>query len=563
MRLRHLVISSLVAASFAAVAAEAPGAASVGQVEANLTIETSDKPLETVLQWISRRAGVNVVCNEAEQPRITLRLVNVTWQEAVQQIAAKYDLVVEKRSDRVWVLTRPPKVRMEFQEARLGVVLEALARQANVNIVFSDIDASKRVTMTLNGVPWKHALDVIVRDVGYAWVEREYNIIQVVTPDKLQKDLVTRIFPLNYTPAETLKDIASQNLGSDGKVVVESRTNSLILTGTLPAIEGAERILTRLDQRTRQVHVSMKFVEFSDSDVRKIGFDSIGAEFSLANAGVVGSTFRPFAAVPTATVGMASYSAPYAAANSSSTNTLTPRSSSNGNFSGTFSFEAISFLNSTEVLQEPSLLMLDNQQAKIEIGRELRFAEETVTTEQTNTTRTLKEAATSPVKDGVTISVTPHITGDGYISIDLEASNELATLQTFTNKVDAEATDATTIQLPQKDITKVKTTIMVADGRTGVIGGILKNSNVEKQGEVPLLASIPVLGYLFKKNETTVERRNMTIFITPRIIHTDGKGEHAQRIQALRDRLTGVNAKPVSEAASPAAVAPAPARAGE
>ena len=143
MHLRHLVISSLAALSLGV-----PGVAlSAAEVGANgptdggsllITLETSDKPLETVLQWISRRAGVNIVCNEAEQPRITLRLVNVTWQEAIEQIASRYDLVIEKHSERVWVLTRPPKVRMEFQDARLTVILEALARQANVNIVISD-----------------------------------------------------------------------------------------------------------------------------------------------------------------------------------------------------------------------------------------------------------------------------------------------------------------------------------------------------------------------------------------------------------------------------------------
>ena len=117
MRLRHLVITGIAALAIGAPAglraADAPPAEPTASN--TLTIETSDKPLDTVLQWISRRTGVNVVCNEQDQPRVTLRLVNVTLQEAVEQISAKYDLVVEKKSDRIWVLTRPPKVRMEFQ----------------------------------------------------------------------------------------------------------------------------------------------------------------------------------------------------------------------------------------------------------------------------------------------------------------------------------------------------------------------------------------------------------------------------------------------------------------
>jgi len=542
MRLRHLVISSLVAAAMGVPAlaadpqASAPAASTSGQgSDANLTIETSDKPLEVVLQWISRRAGVNIVCNEQDQPRITLRLINVTWQEAVGQIATKYDLVIEKKSDRVWNLVRPPRVRMEFQDARLGVVLEALARQANVNIVFSDIDTEKRITMTLNGVPWKQALDVIVRDVGYAWIEREYSIIQVVTPDKLQKDLQTFIHQLNNAPADSLKAIAEQNLGADGKVVVEPRTNSLILTGTAPAIESTAKILSKLDTRPRQVQIAMKFVEFSDAEAQKIGFDPLSATFDIANVGTMAAGFRPFAATPTAGAALASVAG--------------ARPSSSGNFSGTAAFEAINTLENTEILQEPTILMMDNQPATLLIGREIRFAEETVTQENNSTVRSLKEAATSPVNDGVTIVVTPQITADGSVLIKLDAKNEEAILQTYSNKADAGAVDASTIQLPNKSKTNLNTVIMVQDGRTAVIGGILRNKNVETRGTIPLLGDIPVLGYLFKKTTTSVDRRNLTIFITPRIIHTDGKSEQEIRNQQLREDLRGRSAKPAAVAA--------------
>lgn len=538
MRLRHAVISLLAAASVGAPAVAADSTVLPGAPgsEANLlTIETSDKPLETVLQWISRRAGVNVVCNEPDQPRVTLRLVNVTWQESVQQIAQKYDLVIERKSDRIWVLAKPPKVRMEFQDARLGVVLEALARQAGVNIVFSDIDADKRITMTLNLVPWKHALDVIVRDVGYAWVEREYNIIQIVTADKLQKDLQTRILQLNNSTAESLKDIAAQNLGGDGKVVVDARSNSLILTGTAPALDATERMVAQLDARTRQVQISMKFVEFSDSDVQRLGFDPFTLGFDVANLGHLDTAFRPFNAVPTSSIGLA--------------RSLASIPKTTGNISGQLTLEAIQLLNSTETLQEPTVLTTDNQQALIEIGREIHFSEEKVTQENLSTVRTLSEAQTSPVKDGIVIKVTPHITGDGFVTINLEATNDEVTLETFTNKNDPNDPNASTIRLPQKKITKLATTIMVADGKTGVIGGILRNVQGQRDGSVPMLGDIPILGHIFRKTESTLERRNLTIFITPRIVRFDRASEYEQKKAEMRERLIGPRPQaPVVEA---------------
>lgn len=542
MRLRTLVMSTLALVTLGsslvhaaeALAAPAPAGAPGGDSSSQLiTIETSDKALETVLQWISRRAGVNIVCNEVDQPRVTMRLVNVTWQEAVQQLAAKYDLVIEKSSDRIWNLTRPPKVRMEFQDARLGVVLEALARQANVNIVFTDIDADKKITMTLNGVPWKEALDVIVKDAGLAWIQREYNIIQIVTLDKLQKDLVTRIYPLNYTQAVDIDKAIAGQLGDGGKSVVDAPSNSLVVTATPPALEAIAKAIQSLDARTRQVQIEMRFIEFSNSDVQRVGFDPVNLGMDVANFGQVSGAFSPFTATPTATLGAA--------------RTLSNIPTTTGNISGAATFEAIATLTSTELLQSPSVLTLDNQTAEIIIGREIHFAEETVTQDNGTTVRSLKEAQSSPVKDGIKIKVKPHITSDGFVSVVLEASNDEAALKTFTNKANANDANASTIKLPEITQTKVVTTIMVQDGKTGVIGGLLRNRSVDTEAHVPLLGDIPILGWAFRKTETTLEKRNLTIFITPRIIHVEESSEFERRRQELKTKLSGIKPKAAAE----------------
>jgi len=532
MRLQHLLIPSLAALVMGAAPAvetvtdPTPGAAPAGEDGSSITIETSDKPLDTVLQWISRRAGVNVVCNEEDQPRITVRLVNVTWQEAVQQIAAKYDLVVERTSDRVWQLTRPPKVRMEFQDARLPVVLEALARQANINIVISgEVSQDARVSMTLNGVPWREALDVIVRASGYAWIEQEYNIIRIVSPSAVQKDLVTRIYHLNYTQAPDVAKVLEATRSADGKVVVDARTNNLIVTDTPPAHDKLVLILEKLDSRTRQVLISMKFVEFIDSDVQKLGFDPINLTMDVANVGQLGAAFSPFNATPAATVGLA--------------RTLTNVPTTTGNVGGNVTFEAITSLNSTEILQEPQLLTLDNTEAKIFIGRKVSFAEETVSNENGVLIRTLQEAKSSPIEDGITITVTPSITTDGFVSLKLDAKFEDGVLRTYTNKANPNDPNASQIQLPEISVTQTTTSIMVADGRTGTIGGLLKNRGSQDVRKVSALGDIPGLGWLFKKKTDSVERRNLTIFITPRIIRLDQKSEYEQRLDQMKERLGG------------------------
>jgi len=539
MHLRHLVITSLAALSIgvpgtSAFAGDAP-APSGSDAGLLITLETSDKPLETVLQWISRRAGVNIVCNEAEQPRVTLRLVNVTWQEAIEQIATRYDLVVERKSDRVWQLTRPPKVRMEFQDARLTVVLEALARQANVNIVISDdVDANRRLTMTLNGVPWREALDVIVRSTGYAWIEQEYQIIRVVSQDKLEKDLRTKIFHLNYTNSNEMIPVVQGTLSKDGKVIKDHRSNSLIITDTPVALDAVTKIISTLDSRTRQVQLELKFVEFSNADAQKIGFNPLTMNFDLKDIGHFTPTFTPFNDVFGGGLDFSNVNG-------------TP--SSSGNFTAAFAFEAITTLSSAEVLQAPQVLTLDNTMAKIRIGKEIHYAETTVTQNPNGSGSliTLKEATSSPVKDGITIELTPHITTDGFVSVELKATNEKVDLIQFTNGKSPSSVDFVAIQLPTKNSTELTTSIMIADGKTGVIGGILSNQSKEENRQIPLIGTIPGLGWLFKKRTESIEQRNLTIFVTPRIIPMGDKSEFEERKLRLRERLSGLDLRPQAQ----------------
>jgi type IV pilus assembly protein PilQ len=537
MKFRHFVVSSLAALCVGGLPAHLTAAETKPLSDEELqkiNIEAVDRPLDTVLSWISRRAGVNVICFEAEQPRVNMRLIDVTWQDAVEQIADKYDLVIEKSNDRIWKLTRPPKVRMEFQDARLTVVLEALARQANVNIVISDdVNSQKRLTMALNGVPWREALDVIVKATGYTWVEQKYNIIRVVSKENVQKDLQTRVFHLNYTKAESVEKSVAVALSADGKLVFDGRTNSLVLTDTPLNLDAASAIISQLDTRTREVLIEMKFVEYSTIEAQKIGFDPISLGLDIADFGRVAGSFTPFASTPSATVGGYRYPGP----NVDPFVGPGPVPNSTGNVSGALTFEAIATLLSTEVIQTPQLLTLDNTAARIQIGREIRFAEETVTQEQGVTVRTLKEAASSPVTDGITIDVVPHITTDGYVSIELTAKDENATLQTFTS-------GTSSISLPQKATNQVKTTIMVADSQTAVIGGILKNKVTEQDNHIPGLSSIPVLGWLFRKKEDQVEQRNLTIFITPRIIANHDRDEMHEASLRLREKISGLPLKP-------------------
>ena len=541
MRLRRsrcFAISSLVTLALGIpVLGAAESVPTAGQLPDAVTIETSDKPLETVLQWISRRAQVNIVCYEQDQPRITLRLANVTWQEAVESIATKYDLVIERKSPRVWVLSRPPKVSMSFQDASLPVVLEAIARAADVNIIMSGevSGGGKRLSMTLKGVPWRQALDVVVKTVDLAWVESEYSIIRIVSPGSLAKDLQTRILRVNYGTADDMA-AALKPVLTEGTVLVDKISNTLILSGTPNGLDAAVRIAEQLDQRTREVLIEMRFVDYSVTDVQTLGVDPISLNFDIEHLGNFTQRFSPFG-----NVGMTTMSRIGSGPATSNLNSVTA------------AFEAVASLNSTDIIQSPQILTLDNTEAEVTLGGELHFAEESVSTENGQTIRSLKEAATSPVKDGILIKLKTHITADGYVRIELEAENSDVKLQAFTS---GSGETASTIQLPQKTTTILKHTIMAADGHTAVIGGLLRDKDIEQRGHVPGLGTIPVLGWFFRKQSKSVEKRNLTIFITPRIIPFGQKNDYEKGLEALKTRLSGVQEAAPAAGAGKAGQAP-------
>ena len=527
MRLRSLAIPSLVLLALGIPVVGAGESPAPAQLSETVTIETSDKPLETVLQWISRRAGVNIVCYEQDQPRVTVRLANVTWQEAVESISSKYDLVIEKKSPRVWVLTRPPKVSMSFQDASLPVVLEAIARAADVNIIMAgDVAGSgKRLSMTLKGVPWRYAFDVVVKTVDLAWVEQEYNIIRIVSPSSLQKDQRTYVLQVNYANIEELAVSLKEAMGS-GTITVNKGSSSLTLKGTPVEIKAARDLAEGLDVRPRAVLIEMKFVDYSTSDVQGLGFDPISLNFDIENIGRLSQEFRPFGN----------------ASQSFTTQSLLTRGNTAPTnsrlLSAAAAFEAIATLDSTDIIQSPQVLTLDNKEAKFVIGRELRFAEQSITQENGTTVRTLKEAQTSPVKDGINVKVTPRISADGYVEITLVASNSEAILEEYV--VGAGTETESSIQLPQKSNTDIESIIMIGDGRTAVIGGLLKDKDVKRNGHVPGLGTLPVLGFFFRKERQEVEKRNLTIFITPRIIPLGKKTDYDRSLEELKASLSGV-----------------------
>ena len=167
-------------------------------------------------------------------------------------------------------------------------------------------------------------------------------------------------------------------------------------------------------------------------------------------------------------------------------------------------------------------------------------AEQVTVTTQNGSETNLQEADSSPLTSGITIKVRPHITDDGFVTMSLDATDSTASLAEVT--VSGES-----IQLPDEREKRVRTNIMVADGDTAVIGGLLSNQVDETDQWVPLLGRVPILGYLFRNESETVTQRNLTIFITPRVVQMDEVDDLEEAKILLREQLSGLDLTPDPE----------------
>lgn len=418
--------------------------------------------------------------------------------------------------------TEPGLVSLDFQDADIRNVLKVLAFKSGVNIVAAP-DVTGVVNIELKDVPWQKALDVILSTYGYGF-DRKDNIITVMSIENLKKyredsislqsqePLVSKTYPLNFAKAEDLMKIIEKLISKRGFINFDLRTNSLIVRDLESNLELISGVIKSVDTVTPQVMIETKIVETDLSDTENLGVDWVlQASISGASkpttfpftetkaAGILGQggagSFVPaatsFASAPVP--GLASSSAPgfsYGTINASQLSAT---------------LQILSTRSTTKILSNPRIVTLDNQKAKINIG--LEYPEATYSFNSSTGQQQVTGFTQLPI--GVNFEVTPHVNNAGLITLDLHPQiSALKATVTVDNN-----------QLPETTNQEAETNVMVEDGKTLVIGGLITDQTNVSVNKVPILGDIPWLGNLLFKNTNTVKTRTeVLIFLTPHII---------------------------------------------
>lgn len=401
---------------------------------------------------------------------------------------------------------------LDVEGADIRTVCRAISEFSGRNIVVGkDVKASVRAS--LRNVSWQSALRTICRTNGLDYVD-EGGIIRVDDAGTLQSEQVdresarakaaelapleTRIIKLNYANAGELSASLAPSLTRRGNIQVEQRTNSIIVSDLPSSVERVEQMAAELDETTPQIEITAKLVDVDAEALRQLGIEWNVGPTSGSDAEFFSSVPPPGAQfMNPGNDGNNALGAEHNTPISDPATRITYGIAKSWGFIEA-QLQVLEQNRKANIISNPRITTVQNRQAKILVGQKIPLI--------------VQDVAGNPVSQlqtiGIQLQVTPQLTDDNRIIMDLHPEvSDLSTQSTVQGGVIINTSEA-------------DTRVMVDDGQTAVIGGLIRTNESTVRRGVPILMDIPLLGNLFRSNSTIRQNRELIIFITPRLIET-------------------------------------------
>ncbi len=399
------------------------------------------------------------------------------------------------------------KISLDFKDADIKNVFRLLAEVSGLNIVVTD-EVRKRVTVRLVDVPWDQAMDLLI-DTNGLGKEQMGNIVRISTAGQMKSErdallaaqkaqeslepLQTAYLNINYAKVKELVDKIKPVLSQRGVVLPDDRSNTILVRDIRRGVEDANEIASRLDTRTPQVLIESNIIETTPSFARALGMDlgftKGGATIDSSNP--AGAPFQPSTA--TGAIGLA----------------LSIVQQRFGGFRDiNLKLTAAETAGKVRVLSRPSVVTLNNVASTIQSLQIVRVALPTGTTNIASGTGAAAGAAvaTEKIPVGIVLTVTPQVSSDGFVLLNVNVKS--STLGTKSEGA----------QVPDELSREALANVLLRDGETLVLGGIMRENKSFNESGVPWLKDVPFFGWLFKTQTTKDEFSELMVFITPRIV---------------------------------------------
>jgi type IV pilus secretin PilQ/predicted competence protein len=407
------------------------------------------------------------------------------------------------------------KLTLEFKDADIKNVFRILGEVSGLNIVVTD-DVNKKVTLHLADVPWDQVLDLLI-DTNGLGKEQIGNVVRISTAGKLKADrdalvaakkseetlepLHTVYFNLNYSKVKEIeakvKNLVSKR--TDASLVSDERSNTLMVRDTKKYVDDVSALVQKLDTRTPQVLIESNLIETTPSFSRSLGaeIDLVSGRFLSSSRFLAGNPFSgsPNTVSPPFPIPASGFKFGFLAANM---NAFLTAAENEGNI---------------KIISRPTVMTLNNVESTIRSERILRISLPSSTNIATGSGSSAagSAVATEKIPVGIILTVTPQVSSDGFVMLNIKVkSSSIANSPTVPAGVAG--------VIPFDELNREATAnVLVKDGETVVIGGILKDTRQESESGTPYFKEIPLLGWLFKNHRWQKDFEELMVFITPRI----------------------------------------------
>jgi len=467
--------------------------------EAAKTISLDIKGMDIldVLKMLAMRASLNIVVGKNVTGRVTIFLKDVPVQDALDIILLSNDLAYEKKGDIINIMTA------RDYETQYG---ERFQDKKDVAIIPLKYAKAASLLISLNQV--KSNIGRVVIDEG------SNTVVLLDFPDKINqmKKMVeqmdrpteTRIFDLNYAQSDKIKEQIQEVISKgSGSIKIDARTNKVAITDYPEKLDEIGKIINAFDEKTTQVLIDSKIIEVTLDDKFTMGIDWdawLKQNLRIANAFSLNTTTGGKLTVGTTTIDKV------------------------GEYKTIV--QLLQTIGETRILSSPRVTAVNNQEAKILVGSKEAYI--TQTTSQAGTGSTVTAQSVNFVDVGVQLYVTPAINRDGFVTMKIRPVVSSAIYKDLTS-------GGTTSTVPIVSTSEAETAVMVRDGTTIIIAGLMKDEKTKTVNKVPVLGDIPFLGGLFRNTSDEVKKTELAIFLTPHIlsgaaIKSEVEKENAQDI---------------------------------
>jgi len=461
---------------------------------------------------------------------------------------------ISKQTATVESIKDSENITVDFKDADIRNVLKIISLKAGINIVTTP-EVMGNVNIRLENVPWKKALEVILKTYGYAYDEVGNTIIvapidKLTTLKRQESELhqiqptITEVFYLKYIDAQDAKKALEPQLSPRGKITVlemtgqagwefggeelgkrkrtteekKTRSKVLIISDIPSVIEKLKEVIEKIDTKPPQVIIEARIIEVNRDKLKDIGFDwgsgttgvsGTPTDLALTHEGKktlagrnIGGNFTPAVFGPKEGLTTFPGTYPYTAGLELIFKKLTSPQ-----------FEAILHALEedvdTNVLSAPKIMALNNQEATILIGTRYPIIKKEYTATTAGTSTVSGESLEYYQDIGIQLNVVPQVGADNYINMVIHPAVTDYTTTKGTN------------EYPVIDTREAETRVLIKDGETVVIGGLLKDVNKKEIIGIPFLSKIPILGLLFRRETIDKAKIDLLIFITAHIVKED------------------------------------------